>query len=187
MSFISELQIGLWTGWWFSASFGIINLILMAVYRKSYAKRLFPFPPFLSRKEKVLSWASVFLFGRGMILFTVFVPLKLGTGLFYLGTTIFILGLIFHTIAMFNFAFTPRDEPVVKGAYRFSRHPMQVISIVMWLGVGISTTSWVIIAACCIQMFISYYFLVAQERFCFETYGERYRAYMEKTPRYFLF
>lgn len=184
---IPELQIGLWTGWWFSAAFGLINLVLVAVYPKGFSRRLFRFPRFTSLKERIISMSSVFLFGRGMIIYSVFVPLRVDTVWFHIGTAVFVLGLIVHTMAMINFAATQPDQPVTKGIYRFSRHPMQVVAIVMWLGVGTATTSWVIILACCLQVILSHRFLIAQERFCVEKYGEKYREYMEKTPRYFLF
>lgn len=185
MTLVPELQIGLWTGWWFSAVFGLVNLILVAAYPKGFYKRLFRFPQFTSLKERIVSMSSVFLFGRGLIIYSVFVPLRPNTVWFLIGTTVFVLGLVVHTMAMINFAATPHDQPVIKGVYRFSRHPMQVIAIVMWLGVGIATVSWLIILVCCIQVFLSHRFLIAQERFCLEKYGEKYRKYMEKTPRYF--
>jgi len=56
---------------------------------------------------------------------------------------------------------------------------------VMWIGVGIATTSWVILLACGIQLILFRPFLIAQERFCLDTYGESYKEYMQKTPRYF--
>ena len=187
MSLSPDFQIGLWTGWWFSAAYGLINLIILATSQKGFPRRLFLFPQFTSLKEKIISMSSVFLFGRGMIIYTVFVPLRFNTVWFPAGTAFFILGLSVHTMAMVHFAATPPDRPVTKGVYRFSRHPMQVIAILMWLGVGMATASWVLILACCIQVFLSRGFLIAQERFCIKKYGEKYREYMEKTPRYFPF
>jgi protein-S-isoprenylcysteine O-methyltransferase Ste14 len=142
-------------------------------------------PPFSSRIEKILSLASVFLFGRGMIIYSLFVTIKLTTLWFYLGTAIFLAGLIVYTQALVNFASAPSDRRAVKGAYRYSRHPIQLLGIVMWIGVGIATTSWVILLACGIQLFLSRPFLIAQERYCLDTYGESYKEYMLKTPRYF--
>ena len=186
MSMFSELQIGWWNGWWYTAIFALINLGLIVAYGpRTFGKRLVRLPPFVSRLEKILSLASVFLFGRGMMIYSVFVTLKRNTAWFYLGNIIFLLGLIVYTRAIVKFASTPVDRPVVKGVYRYSRHPIQLIGIVMWIGVGIATTSWVILLACGIQLFLSRPFLLAQERFCLDKYGEPYREYMQRTPRYF--
>jgi protein-S-isoprenylcysteine O-methyltransferase Ste14 len=185
MSLLPEFQIGWLNGWWYPALFGLINLVLIAVYGpRTFGTRLVRMPPFSSRIEKILSLASVFLFGRGMIIYSFFVTIKLTTPWFYFGTTIFLIGLIFYTQSLVNFASTPSDHPVVRGIYRYSRHPIQLLGIVMWIGVGIATTSWVILLACVIQLFLSRPFLIAQERYCLDTYGESYKEYMQKTPRY---
>jgi protein-S-isoprenylcysteine O-methyltransferase Ste14 len=55
----------------------------------------------------------------------------------------------------------------------------------MWISVGIATTSWAILLVCVIQLFLSRPFLIAQERFCLDTYGESYREYMQRTQGYF--
>ena len=186
MSLLPEFQIGWLNGWWYPAVFGLINLVLIVAYGpRTFGKRLVRLPPFDSWMEKILSLASVFLFGRGLMIYSMFVTIKWATIWFYLGTAIFLLGLIVYSRSIVNFASTPLDRPVVKGVYRYSRHPIQLLGIVMWLGVGIATTSWVILLACVIQLFLSRPFLIAQERFCLNTYGESYKKYMQKTPRYF--
>jgi protein-S-isoprenylcysteine O-methyltransferase Ste14 len=185
MSLLPEFQIGWWNGWWYPAVFGLINLVLVLVYGPGkFGKRLVRLPPFASRIEKILSLASVFLFGRGLMVYSIFVTIKWPSVWFYVGTALFLAGLTFYTRALVNFATTPSDRPVVKGVYRFSRHPIQLLGIVMWIGVGIAATSWVILLVCVIQVFLSRPFLIAQERFCLDTYGEPYREYMDKTPRY---
>ena len=180
------LEIGWSTGWWFTAAFGLVNIFLIIVYGKRFARHLFAFPKFQSLKEKIISMTSVFLFARALMVYTVFVPIKAYGIWVYVGVIIFSLGLIVHTYAMINFATTPLNKPVVKGIYQYSRHPMQIMGIIMWLGVGISTGSWIIILACVIQIFLCRGFLIAQERSCLESYGEEYREYMTKVPRYFV-
>lgn len=63
---------------------------------------------------------------------------------------------------------------------------MQILGIVMWFGVGMSTGSWIILLACVIQIFLCRSFLIAQKRSCLESYGEEYRNYMARVPRYFV-
>lgn len=58
------------------------------------------------------------------IVYTIFLPLKLGTLWFYAGLPIILLGEAIITIAMVNFGTTPIDKPVTKGIYRYSRHPL---------------------------------------------------------------
>ena len=184
MSLVPELSFGLWTAWWYTAAFGVTSLFLIFVFPRMSARRLFRMPTFDSWWERVISYISIFAFARALMVFAVFVPLKLGTVWFWVGTTVFLACLAFHTVTMFDFATAAHDEPVVTGAYAITRHPMQHIAVLMWLAVGVATLSWVIFLACILQPFLSYPFLRAQERSCLEAYGERYRGYTQQTPRY---
>ena len=56
----------------------------------------------------------------------------------------------------------------------YTRHPMQLIAIVMWLGVAMATLSWVIGLVCFLQPFLLRPFLLAQERMCLAEYGVDY-------------
>jgi len=129
--------------------------------------------------------ASVFLFARAIMVYTIFVPVKGGGACFYTGIAVFVLGLTAYTCATISFAMTPVQKPVVTGIYQYSRHPMQLLGIAMWLGVGMSTGSWIIILACVIQTFLCRSFLIAQERSCLEFYGGEYSKYMVNVSRYF--
>ena len=46
---------------------------------------------------------------------------------------------------------------------------------------------WVILAANIVLCILMHNTTLAEERFCLERYGQVYRGYMEKVPRYFLF
>ena len=143
-------------------------------------------PDFKSQKERVFSILNFMLY-IGVMSYCTLLPLKLGTHWFPAGLAIFTMGMILYTMAMINYANTLTDSPVMKGIYRVSRHPMQVMALIVWIGAGIATASWVIIAASVAQGILSYPSMVAQERFCIEKYGETYRDYMKTSPRYFLF
>ena len=184
MAFVEYLQIGWIGGWWFTAAFGLGNIYFLLRYPRHNSKRLFKLPPFNSKLEKVISIVSIVLFMRGMMIYTIFVDLEIGTLRFYSGLSIYLIGSVFYLNAMKVYAETPDNEPVTTGAYRFSRHPMQVFSLIMWLGVGIATRNWIILLICLIQPFLSIWFLRSQERFCLEKYGQRYQEYLQKTPRY---
>jgi len=186
MQWMPEFEFGWTCGWWYIAAFVLLNLAFLFRYGfRRLGKRLVALPRFVSWTEKILSLASVSLFGRMMMLYAVFVTMKIDTVWFYLGTFVYIGGLGVYTIALANFSVTPLDIPVVKGAYRLSRHPMQLSAVIMCLGIALATLSWVIGLACLFQILLMPVFLRAQERACLETYGDAYRAYQARTPRYF--
>ncbi|MGB2885676.1 MAG: methyltransferase, partial [Dehalococcoidia bacterium] len=78
------------------------------------------------------------------VIYSIFLPLRLGTMWFYVGFPISMVGLIAYTAVIVSFATTQLDsEPLIKGIYRYSRHPMYITQLVMFIGVGIACASWV--------------------------------------------
>jgi protein-S-isoprenylcysteine O-methyltransferase Ste14 len=121
------------------------------------------------------------------MVYSIFIPIQIETVWFWIGIVIFGIGAIFTTIAMINFARTPHDQPVTKGMYRISRHPVQIMAIIMWLGVSAVTKSWIVAAACALLLVVYYPAFLIQERSCSNLYGNDYDEYMKNTPRYLFF
>jgi protein-S-isoprenylcysteine O-methyltransferase Ste14 len=182
--FLPEISFGWRCAWWYVAVFVLVNLAFVLPRGSRTGRRLIALPRFESRKEKLLSLASVGLFGRGMMIYSVFITIKLDTVWFYPGTAIYVAGLGIYTAALASFTSTPLDQPVVTGVYRFSRHPMQLSAVIMWLGVALATLSWVVAVACLFQCLRFKPFLKAQERACREQYGYAYREYEDRVPRF---
>jgi protein-S-isoprenylcysteine O-methyltransferase Ste14 len=119
-------------------------------------------------------------------LYSVFLSLKLGTIWFTVGLPITLLGLVGSLLILVNWAFTPAGEPVTRGIYRYSRHPMYLTMILLILGVSIISASWVFILFTLIAggVLTSPYFVKIEEAQCLGHYGATYREYMNKTPRW---
>ena len=75
------------------------------------------------------------------VIYSVFLPLKLGTIWFYVGLPITLIGLIALSYALVNWANTPAGKPVTRGLYRYSRHPLYVTEVLGLLGVSIASAS----------------------------------------------
>ncbi len=73
-----------------------------------------------------------------MVIYSIFLPLKLGTVWFYTGLSIFILGLIFLIITIINVTATPKGKPFTKGLYYYSRNPLSLGMLFTFLGIGIA-------------------------------------------------
>ena len=116
------------------------------------------------------------------ILYSIFLPLKIGTVWLYVGLAIFSLALVISVITSINFATTPLDEPVTKGVYRMSRHPIYLSGFLLYAGIGIATASWVILLCAILWIVLFHIVLPPEEHFLLEKYGDSYRAYMNKTP-----
>ena len=88
--------------------------------------------------------------------------------------------------ALVDFRNTPLDQPVTRGLYRISRHPQIVMSSVVLLGSCIAIGSWLALLALLAARVFSHLGILAEEEVCLRKYGDEYRAYMERVPRYFV-
>jgi len=99
---------------------------------------------------------------------------------------LFALGLAGFVIALFNFKNAPLDQPVTRGLYRISRHPQQLMFFISFLGICVAIGSWLALFIQIVSSLFLHSRILAEEKACLERYGDSYRAYMKRVPRYFL-
>ena len=58
---------------------------------------------------------------------------------------------------------------------------------VVLLGACIAIGSWTAVIALAVARILSHFGIVAEEEICLKQYGDSYRAYMQRVPRYFVF
>ncbi|MFC2072050.1 methyltransferase family protein [Chloroflexota bacterium] len=182
MSLIPAFEIGFWNAWIFAVpylwvSYGLGYLI---VDRKA---TLFIWPSYTKSEKRYLGILMVTFWGP--LIYSIFLPVKLDMAWFYVSLPIYLLGVIFVTMAMLSFSTTPLDEPVTKGIYRISRHPMNFGFFLALIGMGIASASWVLLL--CVIVFIIVQGKIlekAEERMCLDKYDDTYREYMGRTPRW---
>jgi len=182
MSAIPVFEIGVWNAWIFILPF------LLVTYGVSYSivnrkSALFSWPKYSKQERALLGIMMVCLIASWI--YSIFVPLKLGTPWFYTGLPIYLIGLIFATLATLNFAKTSPDKPNTGGIYHISRHPMYIGWVLVYLGVGIASALWVylLLVLVVLGMYIPV-LAIPEERLCLERFGDAYREYMNRTPRW---
>jgi len=185
MELFLNLEFGLINGWILIVLFYVVYGIMLIFFPKSVVVRLY------DRSDRRVYQVLRRLFGLTLVLFWFFLviltPLKIGDAVFVLGISIYSLGLIGFVIALLNYKNTPADQPVTGGLYRISRHPQQLTVSVSFLGISIAIGSWLAFALIIIGVIGAHYKILAEEEACLEKYGESYKNYMERIPRYFLF
>jgi protein-S-isoprenylcysteine O-methyltransferase Ste14 len=140
--------------------------------------------PAYNKTEKIISILTNFVLFFGLFIYSVFLPLQLGTIWFYIGLALCVLGIIVWTIAMVNIANIPLGEPWARGLYHYSRHPMVLSSFLVFIGACIASASWVFLLFSIVFIILSVILVAVEERFCLEKFGDAYREYMSKTPRW---
>ena len=122
----------------------------------------------------------------GCLALLIFTPLKIGSTVFIIGTVVVALGLIGLAKALFDFRNTPLGEPVARGLYKVSRHPQIVMSSVVLLGGCIAIGAWSALLMLLAARLFGHFGILAEEEICLRQYGDAYRAYMKRVPRYFV-
>jgi protein-S-isoprenylcysteine O-methyltransferase Ste14 len=184
MLLVPAFQIGVWNAWifmiWPWVDMLAVRLVGVDVYRRASG---LPSEMKTSRRYRVVSYVSMAV-DTMAVAYSIFLPLQLGTIWFYAGLAIFLTGLVVLTAATVNFATTPMDVPVTRGIYHYSRHPLYLASLLIYFSVGIASASWVFLLVFVVQSVSIRIAAVEEERFCLEKYGEAYREYIDKTPRW---
>jgi len=186
MDLLPQFTISIDNAFWFSLIFWISNLIILKVFPSHYKDRVLKMPQMNGTIQQIVGTFNFFLF-QSLLIVVVFMPLNFITPYFKFGLAVFLLAFIAYIISLVNYATSVPQKPVTKGIYRFSRNPQQITTILMWIGVGLMTNCFLIMAVCLFQFISVYPTFRAQEVFCIEKYGDDYREYMKIAPRYFLF
>jgi protein-S-isoprenylcysteine O-methyltransferase Ste14 len=184
MEIFPLLGLGLLNGWLLLAIFWVSELILVLIFPKGTRGRLFEYDHSRwSKKNRVL-----FVIGRILaficLILVFFSPLKIESINFFVGVIIYAIGLSGFAIALISFRNTPKDKPVSRGFYRISRNP-QVLSIfIISLGMCLAIGSWTALFFLILGAVFSRARILEEEKACIEQYGEAYRTYMSRVPRY---
>jgi protein-S-isoprenylcysteine O-methyltransferase Ste14 len=185
MELFPNLEIGLFNGWILIVLFFGAYGIMLIFFPKNAIARLYDRSG--QRSHQVLRRLFAVVLVLLWIIIVSLNPLKIGNVVFVIGILIYSLGLLGFLIALDNFKNTPVDKPVTSGLYRISRHPQQLAVSVSFLGIGIAIGSWLAFAFAIVAVVGAHFKILAEEEACLEQYGESYKNYMERIPRYFLF
>jgi protein-S-isoprenylcysteine O-methyltransferase Ste14 len=180
MSLVPDFELGLWNAWVFM----LPSLLLTLFSLRWFMEKRAPSPNMpMSKTNLSFCLVSKFTYFAAVI-YSVFLPLKLGTIWFYAGLPITLIGLVGSGMTVVSWVNTPAGELVTKGIYRFSRHPIYVTEVLLLLGVSIASASWVFLLFPIIVGVGVAYFIKMEEAQCIGHYGNAYREYMDKTPRW---
>ncbi len=183
MSLQPVFEIGLWNAWLFMSVFIVQMMVMFLAGKHTWERSHVPDdarPDKRARNIAILSNLSWLL----AMVYSVFLPLRLGTAWFTIGLAGFIVGSVILARATFDFMTTPADRVIKKGAYRISRHPMYLATSFICLGSGIAAASWFFILLSIILGLCFHQEALIEERYCSERYGEAYRHYQNSVPRW---
>jgi protein-S-isoprenylcysteine O-methyltransferase Ste14 len=186
MSLVPAFEIGVWNAWILVVILYAAAFVPLSINSKKAEKRMEGEPTGgelgkATRTAHVITHVVIMPF---TLLFGIVTPIMLGTWWFFSGLLIYLVGLGFVLMFSLSFAAAPLGEPLVKGVFAISRHPSYLGFFLAYAGIGLACASWVFIL-CALVWIVSWQFgVVEEERILVEKYGEAYRQYMDRTPRW---
>lgn len=109
------------------------------------------------------------------------IPVAMGLGMIAWGLSLHFV----RATGVVQWEGTPRYL-LLKGPYRFSRNPMYLLELVMWLGWAIFYGSIAVLIAFILWwVFFAFIQIPTEERQLEARFGESYLQYREKVPRWF--
>ena len=186
MSFIPAFEIGLWNAWIFMFLFLAAGFVSLLIDKEKTEKRAEGDPTWseMNKTTKIVLVITKIMILPFTLIYSIFLPLKLGTLWFFAGLPICLLALVMFLMFSISFITAPLGEPITKGVFAISRHPAYFGFFLGLVGIGIACASWVFLL-CALVWIVSWHFgVVEEERILLEKYGDAYREYMNRTPRW---
>lgn len=177
MELVPVIKIGIWNAWILTTIL-FLFIMLSGALPKDIGKRITP----VKEVKKINNVMMIVFFT--MIIYSIFLPLKLGTMWFYIGLAVYLLGFVISITALLSIATTKPGEPFTTGMYRYSRNPIAIGTLLPFIGAGIASASWLFLLLSVILMFISYFLVITEESANIRKFGDSYREYMSRTPRW---
>ena len=178
-----SFEIGVWNAWIFMIVYPLQWLAVVILPKHVVSKTSHPSDLKQDRTGKVMGRVTE-AFWIGATLYSIFLPLHVGKAWFYIGLGVFMIGLAVLVSATLSVIRTPAGEPFTGGIYRFSRHPMYLSMIFVYMGVSLAAASWLFFLLTIVTYFLQRYQMIKEEGYCREKFGWAYGDYMDKTPRW---
>ncbi len=177
-----NLSIGLWNAWLPFLFYMVFTMVSAFLLSKEGFKRGGD-RSWLTKKEALISIITTFSF-YGTLIVGIWIPLQTDTNLFYIGLGMYIIGIILSVWVGISFVTAPQGKLVTKGAYKFSRNPIYIVNILIAGSIVLMSASWILVIMLVIYLVFNHFSILAEERFCSETYGEDFELYKKKVRRY---
>jgi protein-S-isoprenylcysteine O-methyltransferase Ste14 len=176
-----DFEIGVWNAWIFMPYLFLITM-LAGKFKKGEKPGRTELDAMNKRQKRIFN--SSMLTFLAVLIYSIFLPLELGTPCFCAGLATALIGLAMLTIVMMNYINTPWDKPVTKGLYHYSRHPTYITIAIFLLGVGIACASWLFLLLSIVFTILNIFRADFEERFCLKKYSDAYREYVNRTPKW---
>jgi len=186
MSIIPAFEIGFWNAWILMVIFYAAAFVPLGINNEKAEKRMEGEPTGDEQKKvtKIVNTITHMVIMPLTLIYSIFLPLQLGTWWFYVGLIIYLLGLVMVLLFSISFGTAALDEPIITGVFAVSRNPSYFAFFLAYLGTGIASASWIFLLFSFVWIISFRFGILEEERILLEKYGEAYKQYMDRTPRW---
>jgi protein-S-isoprenylcysteine O-methyltransferase Ste14 len=116
--------------------------------------------------------------------YPLFLSIKFESDLFIFGILIILTGLILYYSVWYAIFTTSLDEIVVKGPFKYSRHPGHLTPLIIFIGISIISLSFFYLIISFVFIFFHSLEAINEEKLEHKKFGEKYTEYASVTPRW---
>jgi protein-S-isoprenylcysteine O-methyltransferase Ste14 len=160
----------------------LTRYLLTSLLNREAVKRAAFFPP-TQGLEKPAYWVNI-VTTLLLLVIPFFLRLKLHGLMGIAGGSLSLLSLAIYGISIIHFAGPDAGGINRSGLYAVSRNPMYVAFFLYFLGACMMTRSWLLLAVRAVFQVSVHFMILAEERWCRETFGEHYTDYRQRVRRY---
>ena len=184
MSLIPEFEIGILNLWICTVLLFALPA-LVSLFTKTSWKRALTKPE-TSGSEKMIYyiWIGV---QPAIYLYSIFVPFVFKSIWFYLGSIVFILGMIIMVCSTYMYQTTPQDKLITRGIYKVSRNPDYFSAFLAYIGMGLMGLAWPILMLAIAHLILYQITTKYEERMCTKLWPNEFGEYKKKVAKNFLF
>ena len=159
----------------------LIRYGLLALVNKVALPKAAHFPP-MQKNEKVM--LCIYQLSTVSILaYMFFLRVTIATVVSQIGLCTYVIGVALFAVATVNFA--QSSTGINKnGLYCISRNPMYIGYFICFLGCGLLTRSIFMLILVSTFQTAAHWIILAEERWCIQSYGDEYIKYMNTVRRY---
>ncbi len=170
-------------GLWLLVPFMLIRFGLLAVLSREAVVRAAHFAPAVGG-ERVACWIYQ-LSNAALFLYLPFLRVRTEQALpLFVGLICYLGGLVLCAASIAGFAAPSGGSLCTKGIYRFSRNPMYVSYFLCFAGMALLVRSAALTGIVLVFQVSAHWIILAEERWCLETFGAAYQRYARRVRRY---
>lgn len=171
------------SGFWLLVPFLSVRFGLLSLLNREAVGRAARFAP-MRGGEKAAYWIYQ-LSNAALFLYLPFLRVRTEDALpLFVGLICYFGGLICCTASMAGFAAPSGGGLRAGGIYRLSRNPMYVSYFLCFAGMALLVRSAALAGIVLVFQVSAHWVILAEERWCLETFGADYRRYAEQVRRY---